>query len=123
VQLPKTLPKPYLRWCARRRWARLKPWPTRPTSAILCTSGSTAWMPNSTASWRRRRPPRILAAQETTNRRLLSLETRVTGVEASVVHVQERLDGIQAELDEMGRCLGRIERRLDPTDTPRRRAS
>jgi len=61
---------------------------------------------------------RILAAQETTNRRLLSLEKRVTGVEASVVHAQERLDGIQAELDEMGRCLGRIERSLDPTDTP-----
>jgi hypothetical protein len=53
----------------------------------------------------------IPRAQETTNRRLSSLEARVTGVEASVVHVQERLDGIQAQLDEMGS-------RLDPTDTP-----
>ena len=37
---------------------------------------------------------------------------------SGVVHVQERLDGIQAQLDSMGKRLDRIERRLELVESP-----
>ena len=61
---------------------------------------------------------RMLAAQDTTNQRLSSLEVRVTGLERAIVDVHERIDGVQRQLDGISTRLDRIERRLDLVETP-----
>jgi hypothetical protein len=38
---------------------------------------------------------RLLATGEATTQRLASIESRMTSLEASIVHVHERMDGVQ----------------------------
>jgi len=45
-------------------------------------------------------------------------ETRITTLDMAEAHVRERPDGMQGQLDNMGKRLDRIERRLDLTNTP-----
>ena len=42
----------------------------------------------------------------------------MTSLEASVVHVHERMDGMQRQLDNIGGRLDRIERRLELAGPP-----
>ena len=42
----------------------------------------------------------------------------MTSLEGAVVHVHERLDGMQGQLRNVGQRLERIERRLELTDGP-----
>jgi hypothetical protein len=59
---------------------------------------------------------RVLADNGEVKARLVSLETRITSLDASVVHVHERTDFMQRQLDNIGTWLDRVERRLDLTD-------
>ena len=60
---------------------------------------------------------RLLAAGEATTLRLASIESRMTSLEASIVHVHERMDGVQKQLHQVGGPLDRIERRIDLVDS------
>jgi hypothetical protein len=59
---------------------------------------------------------RLLAAQDTTNQRLSSLE--IYGAGAGNRGRSQRIDGVQRRLDGIGARLDRIERRLDLVETP-----